>query len=165
MGIDPVSLAMIGLAAAGTAVNYSAQKKQQAQAEDMARQQSAQAQDDANFAASAAEVEARKIRKATQKQQAEARAALASSGVVVGEGTAEQIDTEIAAEGEQDALMALYDGSNRARQIRVGGEMAAQRSRNAATAAGYGATSALVSGAYNIASGWNTSSRSSTRRS
>lgn len=159
MGIETALL--IGLAAAGTAVSYSAQKKQQAQAEDMAKQQQAQALDDAKFAASEAEVQARQIRKATQKQQAEARAALAASGVVVGEGTAEQIDTQIGAEGEQDALMALYDGSNRARQIQVSGNLSAQRSRNAATAAGYGATSALVSGASSVASGWSTSRRRS----
>lgn len=157
MGIETAIL--VAAAAAGTAVSYSAQKRQERQAEDMANYQQQQAADDAKFAASESQVQARMIRKAAEKQRAEARAALASSGVVVGEGTAEQIDAEIGADAEQDALMAVYDGSNRARQIRVGGDISAQRSRNAASAARIGATSALVSGASSIGSAWNTGSR------
>lgn len=41
----------------------------------------------------------------------------------LGEGTAEQIDTQIATDAEQDALMAMYDGSNRARQISIAGNL------------------------------------------
>lgn len=146
-------------AAAGTAISYSAAQDQKEQARDLAKQQEAQAQADANFAASEAEVNARSIRKAVEKQRSEARAAIAASGVTVGVGTAEQIDSGIAAEGEQDALMALYDGSNRARQITIAGSQAAQRSRNAASAAQYQAASALASGASTLASGWKTSGK------
>jgi len=145
-------------AAAGTAVSVYGQMEQSKQADRLAGQQEQQAADDAKFAASEAQVQARAIRKATERQRAEARASLAGSGVVVGEGTAEQIDTQIAAEGEQDALMAIYDGSNRARGINQEGAINAQRSRNSATASRYGALTSALQGGSTIARGWNTNS-------
>ncbi|WP_295539281.1 hypothetical protein [uncultured Pseudacidovorax sp.] len=151
-----------GVAAAtavvGTAVSYSAAQDQKDAAQDMAKRQEAQAAQDAAYAASEAELQARAIRKATDRQRAEARAALANSGAVVGAGTAEQIDTQIAMDGEQDALMAIYDGGTRASRIRTVGGMESLRSRNAARAAGYESTSALVRGASSLASGWKVNS-------
>lgn len=150
-----------GIAAAaavgGTAISYSAAQDQKAEASAMAKRQEAQAAQDAAYAASEAEVQAKAIRKATERQRAEARAALAASGVTVGAGTAEQIDTQISADGEQDALLAMYDGSTRASRIRTMGGMEAARSRGAARAASYEQASALVRGASSVASGWKTS--------
>jgi hypothetical protein len=140
---------------AGAAVSTGTALYQANQASKMADQQEAQAAIDARNAAGAAELQAASIRKAASRQRAEARASLAASGVTVGEGTAEQIDTDIAVRGEQDALAAIYEGTARSGQIRASGGMAAQRSRNAATA-GYinAGTSAL--GAYStVAKGWN----------
>lgn len=151
----------VGAAAtvAGTALSYSAAQDQKADAEATAATQRAQAQIDANYAASEAELQARTIRKAGDRQRAEARAALAGSGVVVGEGTAEQIDKEIQTNVEEDALMAIYDGRNRSQSILQGGRIAASRSENQARAAGYAATGSALSGINTVASGWATAAK------
>lgn len=157
MGI--VEGALLALAAAGTATSVYAQQQQAKQANQMADQQDLIAKQDAQFAASEAQVQAKMIRKATDRQRAEARAALAGSGVTVGVGTAEQIDQEIAADGEQDALMAIYDGGNRARQIQVQGNLESTRSRNAASAARINSVGTALQGGATIARGWNTSGK------
>ena len=154
MGI--VEGTLIALAAAGTAVSVYGQQQQAKQADRIAGMQEQQAKEDAAYAASEAQVQAKMIRKATDRQRSEARAALAGSGVTVGVGTAEQIDSEIAADGEQDALMAIYDGGNRARAIQQGGTMEAMRSRNAASAARIGSYATALQGGATIAKGWNT---------
>jgi len=160
MGIETAALVGYAAAAAsvvGTAVSVYSQMEQADQADKIANQQANQAREDAQFAASEAQVQARQIRKAADKQRSEARGALAASGVVVGVGTAEQIDQEIQAGGEEDALMAIYDGTNRARAITQGGEISASRSRNSANAARYGAASSALQGGATVARGWNTS--------
>lgn len=108
-------------------------------------------------------MQARTIRKAAEQQRAEARASLAGAGVVVGVGTAEQIDKTINANAEQDALTAIYDGTNRARSITQGGNLAASRSRNAASAAQIGAFGSALQGGATIARGWNTSAAGAKR--
>jgi hypothetical protein len=160
MGIETAALVGYAAAAAsvvGTAVSVYSQMEQADQADKIANQQANQAREDAQFAASEAQVQARQIRKAADKQRSEARGALAASGVVVGVGTAEQIDEEIQAGGEEDALMAIYDGTNRARAINQGGQISASRSRNAATASRYGAATSALQGGSTLARGWNTS--------
>jgi len=161
MGIETALL--VGLAAAGTAVSVYGQQQQAKQADAIASQQEQIARDDAAYAASEAQLQARAIRKAADKQRAEARAALAGSGVVVGAGTAEQIDTEIQQQSEEDALMAIYDGKNRARSITQSGNLAAQRSRNAADAARIGSWTSALQGGATIARGWNTSGANAPR--
>jgi hypothetical protein len=157
MGI--VEGTLIALAAAGTAVSVYGQQQQAKQADRIASMQEQQGKEDAAFAASEAQVQARMIRKAGERQRADARASLAGAGVTVGVGTAEQIDKEIQADSEQDALMAIYDGSNRSRAITQSGNLEAYRSRNAAQAARIGAASSALSGASTIARGWNTSGK------
>lgn len=160
MGVVEGSILAYAAAAAsvvGTAVSVYSQMEQADQADKIAQQQQNQAREDAQFAASEAQVQARQIRKAADKQRAEARGALAASGVTVGVGTAEQIDEEINAAGEEDALMAIYDGTNRARAINQGGEITASRSRNAANASRYGAATSALQGGATLARGWNTS--------
>lgn len=153
MGIETALL--LAASAVGTAVSVRSQQKQADQAEQIGMQQENQAREDAQFAASEAQVQARAIRKAAEKQRAEARSALAGSGVTVGVGTAEQIDEEIAAGGEEDALMAIYDGTNRARAINQSGAINASRSRNAANAARYGAATTALQGGATLARGWS----------
>jgi hypothetical protein len=155
MGI--VEGTLIALAAAGTAVSVYGQQQQAKQADAVADQQNQQAREDAAFAASEAQLQARAIRKAADKQRSEARGALSASGVVVGVGSAEQIDQEIQAGGEEDALMAIYDGTNRSRNIRQAGEISSSRSRNAATASRYGAATSALQGGAQLARGWNMS--------
>lgn len=161
MGIETAALVGYAAAAAsvvGTAVSVYSQMEQGKEADKVAAQQEQQGREDALYAASEAELQAKTIRKAADKQRAEARAALAGSGVVVGTGTAEQIDKEIQAGGEEDALMAIYDGTNRARAISRSGDLAASRSRNSANASRYGAATSALQGGASIARGWNTGS-------
>lgn len=163
-GAEPAVIAAwvgAGTAAAGTAVSVYGAMQQADQAKDAAKQQEQQGIEDAAYAASEAQLQARAIRKAGDKQRAEARAALAGSGVVVGEGTAEQIDSQIGANVEEDALMAIYDGNNQARSIKQGGALAANRSRNAASAATIGAYGSALQGGSTLARGWNTSAKRS----
>ena len=152
MGVETAALA---LAAIGTATTVYSAVEQRDNAKDMANLQAKQAAEDAAYAASQAEVQARQIRKATEKQRAEARASLASSGVTVGVGTAEQIDKDIQRSGEEDALMAIYDGKNNARGIYQSGQLAATRSRNAASAAGTNAWTSALQGGSSLARGWS----------
>lgn len=158
MGIETAALlsyAAAASAAVGTAVSVYSANQQAKQADAMAEYQTEQARADAETAASAADVQARTIRKAGERQRAEARAALAASGVVVGEGTAEQIDTTIAAANEEDAQMAIYDGTTRASQIRQGGAISAYSSQNQATAARTGAWTSALQGVSTLSKGWN----------
>lgn len=156
-GAEPGLLyAAFATAAVGTAASVYGQMQQADQAKEAADAQQKTAAEDAAYATSEAQLQARTIRKAADKQRAEARASLAGSGVVVGEGTAEQIDTTIATNAEEDALMAIYDGSNRARAITQSGNLAASRSRNAASAANIGAFSTALQGGSTLARGWNT---------
>lgn len=162
MGIETAALAgyaALASAAVGTAVTVYGQMEQADQAKAAAKQQEQQGIEDAAYAASEAQLQARAIRKAGDKQRAEARAALAGSGVVVGQGTAEQIDASIQTSSEEDALMAIYDGSNQARSIRQGSALAANRSRNAANAATIGAYGSALQGGSTLARGWNTSAK------
>jgi hypothetical protein len=151
MGIETAFLvAAAGSAlAAGGAIYSGQQQKQQL------NQQADQAQADAEAAAAQSQVEAGKIRAAARKQQSAALAALAVSGVDVSTGTAEQIQSDIANRGEQDALTTILTGSNKKNSIdasaaamRIGGD-------NAATAGFINAGSSLLSGASKIGqSGW-----------
>jgi len=87
---------------AGTAIQQGEQQ------EDWADYQSDQAQADATAERQASILQAEKIRKLAKKQQSEAIAALAGSGVNTGEGTAVQINEEIGYRGESDAIMTIF---------------------------------------------------------
>ncbi|MFY1029148.1 hypothetical protein [Pseudomonas asiatica] len=109
MGIE--TAAMVALAASATYSAYSS-IQQGKQAQLNADAQSDQAQIDADNAASAARVQAERIRKMGRSQAGEARAALAGSGVDVGEGTALNINQEIYGNAEEDAVMTILNGEN-----------------------------------------------------
>lgn len=124
--------------------------------------QAAQAQADANAEKSAAEVHAEKIRKMARIQSGEATASLAGSGVDVGEGTALNINKEIYANAEEDAVMTVFGGSDRA--ARGNAEAAGYRLKGSqAQQAGYlNATSSLLSAASYGAKGWKSSTNATT---
>src|SRR5690606_26806172 len=85
-------------------------KTQEAVAEvnaENARQQAAQQKD-------TAVAQAEKIRKAAAQQRSEANAALAASGVSVGEGTPVTINDTINLNAEQDAYTAILNGTRNA---------------------------------------------------
>jgi len=109
MGIE--TAAMVALAAS-TAYSAYSSVQQGKQAQLNADAQSEQAQVDADNAASAAKVQADRIRKMARIQSGESRAALAGSGVDVGEGTALNINQEIYGNAEEDAVMTILNGEN-----------------------------------------------------
>jgi len=132
---------------------------QASQQEATAQYQRDQATADAQTAAISANLQARQIRTATDRQRADARAALASSGVTVGAGTAEQIDQTVNARGEQDALSAIYGGTVKSQQITTAGNLNALQSENAATASRINATTSALNGFAAVGKGWNLKSK------
>lgn len=139
MGIETVFL----LASAGMGSMSAISQGNQAAA--MGRYQQQQAEADANAATASAQIEAANIRKAGDRQRSSARAALAASGVNVDTGTAEQINTEIQQNAEQDALTTIQTGVNRGRVINAEGQAARIAGDNARTAGYMNAGSTALS--------------------
>ncbi len=147
---------------AGTVVSAGSAIQQGRQAKAVGEYQAAQAAADADAARGQSLVQAERIREAGKRQRSAAVAAQAASGVNIGEGTAELINTEITRDAEQDALTAIYSGRVRGQQLDAQGQ-AARISGDNAGAAGYlnAAGSALRAGA-NF-DGWKTSQRTARR--
>lgn len=144
---------MAASAAYGAYSTVQSGKQQQLNAEAQAEQ----AQLDANTEKSAAQVQAERIRKMARIQAGEANAALAASGVEVGEGTALNINREIYENAEEDAALTVFGGANRALRLNTDAanyKTAGQMARSNANAQA-GAT--LISAAANGYSGWKTS--------
>lgn len=143
-GVELVAAATI----ASTAYSAYSTVQQGKQAQLNAEAQSEQAQIDADNAASAARVQADRIRKMARIQAGEANAALAASGVEVGEGTALNINEEIYGNAEEDAVMTILNGKNqRQRGYTDAANMSAygKQQRNAANSQAVG--SVLSTGA------------------
>ena len=147
--------AVAAVASAGVSA-YSA-IRQGEQQKEWGDYQAAQAQADANADRSAAEVHAGMIRKMARRQAGEANASLAGSGVEVGEGTALNINKEIYANAEEDAMLTIFGGIDRAK--RGAAEADAYRLKGSqAQQAGYlNATSSLLASGATVAKGWKTS--------
>jgi hypothetical protein len=110
---------MAAYAALAAATVYSVYTTQQSgkQASLNADAQSDQAKLDADTAASAAVVQADRIRRLARNQASEANAALAGSGVEVGEGTAININEEIIGNAEEDAALTIFNGRNQSSRL------------------------------------------------
>lgn len=156
-----VEVAMYALAAAAAVSAYSSYQQGENQ-KDWADYQARQAEADAKAEKSAAEVQAEKIRKMARIQAGEATASLAGSGVDVGEGTALNINKEIYRNAEDDAVMTIFGGVDRA--ARGNAEAAGYRLKGSqAQQAGYlNATSSLLSAYGTAARGWKTPSSNGT---
>lgn len=155
------TFALYAMAASAAVSAYSAiqQGEQQKEWNDY---QAKQAEADAKAEKSAAEVQAEKIRKMARIQSGEATASLAGSGVEVGEGTALNINKEIYANAEEDAVMTIFGGADRA--ARGNAEAAGYRFKGKqAQQAGYlNATSTILGAAGGMAKGWKTPSNNGT---
>ncbi len=127
---------------------------QQAEAAD---NQAQIAENNAAYEADANKQQAEKIRRMAKAQRGEANAALAASGVKLGEGTALEVQKDITKRSEEDALSALLSGS---RAIKSGNDQAdmLRASGNAAmTGAFVSAGSTVLSAGANYTSGkWKT---------
>lgn len=153
--------ATVALLLASTAVStgvalYGADT-QAKQAEANAKFGAAQAEADARAAQGEAQIEADRIRKAGKAQQAQAVAAAAASGVDVNSPTALKLDEEIGKSAEEDAVLTILGGGDRASRMRQ--QAAADRiaGSNARTAGRVNQASTLLSSAAvmtNYGKGW-----------
>lgn len=120
---------------------------------DIADNQAQQAKNAAAYSEDDARQRAEKIRKASRAQRGEAAAALAKSGVKLGEGTPLELDKSIAVGGEEDAMSAILTGSRSASTSRQEANML-QASGDAAQRAGYYQAGSTVLGAGSSYSRW-----------
>ncbi len=146
---------------AATAANAVGQIVQGNQAKAFGNFQQAQANADAQAEQEAGQVRAAKIRKAGTLQRSEATAALASSGVETGAGTALKIDQYQTRTIEEDALQEMLYGSRKAARLQQEGEAAAMAGKNAQTRGYLGAAASLLSSGATLSKGWKTPARSS----
>lgn len=155
------SFALYAMAAAAAVGAYASIQSAENQ-KDWNEYQGKQAEADAKAEKSAAEVQAEKIRKMARINAGEATASLAGSGVDVGEGTALNINSEIYGRAEEDAVMTIFGGSDRA--ARGNAEAAGYRLKGKqAQQAGYlNATSTILGAAGTAAKGWKQGSNGST---
>ena len=148
-----IAMLAAGAVSAGSAIISGQQQAAAAEA------QAISAQNQADAEADAARAQAEKIRKAGRAQKGEANAALAKSGVKLGEGTALEVQKEITKNVEQDAFSALLSGS---RIKRTGDEQASmiRASGDAAAMSGYmGAAGTVLSTGAKAYGNWKTSVR------
>lgn len=121
---------------AATAVSAYSSIQQGNQQKEWADYQADQANADAKADRGASEVHAEKIRKMARMQAGEATAGLAAAGVDTGAGTAININKDITARGEEDALTTILNGVDKSRRMNT--EAAALRVQGSqAQSAGY----------------------------
>lgn len=146
-GLEIAAIAGATVSAAGAI--YSAQvseKTADANAEMQRRQ--------GNAEKDAAVAQAEKIRKAARAQAGAANAALAASGVSIGEGTAVKLNEQIYEDAESDAFSTMLTGERRKRFADDSAGITKWQG-NAAKTAGYiNATGSLLSTGSKIGSGW-----------
>jgi hypothetical protein len=143
-------MCVTGVLLAATAVQVAGQVQQGREAKAMGEYQAAQAQADADAERGAARVYADKIRKAGERARGEQQAALAASGASLDSASADEIDRSIVSAYEEDALVAMYGGDNRARSREAEG-------RSASIAGNRARRNALIEAAGTAASGWSRS--------
>lgn len=149
---DPIYLTVASATIAGGSAIMQGQ-----QAQAMGDYQNAQAQADANAAQGDAEVQAMQIREAGKRQRSSAVAAQAASGVDIGSGTAELINTEITKNAEQDAISTILSGRYRGQQLSNQGAFAKMKGDNAAMAGYASAAGTAMSAGSTYNGGWKTS--------
>ncbi len=146
-----VEIALMASAAV-SAVGAIAQGQQQKAAMD---DQAQIARNDAAYKADAAKAQAEKIRRLGKAQRGEAKAALAASGVKLGEGTPLELEKDIAQKSEEDALSALLTGKRITQSANDEAAMLQRAGNNAVTNSYFSAGSSVLSaGATYAKGGW-----------
>lgn len=133
---------------AGTALSTGAAIQQGEQQKDWNNYQADQAAADSKADREISMLQAEKIRKLAKKQASEATAALAASGVDVGEGTAVKINEEIIGNAEEDAVMTVFGGADRANRGLAESSAYRTKGKQAQNAGYLNAGSSLLSGGY-----------------
>lgn len=134
-------LAIIGAAASAVATKYSAdaQKKAAQYNADVARKNAVAAAQQGQF-------DAEQIRDKNKRVLAAQRAAAASSGVDFS-GSAMDVQTDSAAQGEMDALVAIYTGRSSANSQEARARLNEMEAHNADVAGNIGVHVSLLGGA------------------
>lgn len=154
MGADPLTM---GLMAAGTGMSVLGSIQQGQDAKRWGKYQQKQARADAFAQIGSARVEQQKIREATSQQRSSATAAIAGSGVVVGDGTASDIEKRITERGRWDEEMTMYNAQDMANRILAEGQGARIQGDQKAQASymqGLGSLLGGVAGAYGSGDKW-----------
>lgn len=120
--------------------------------------QARQAAADAQAEREMGEVRADKVRKAGRRQQSEARAALAASGVETGSGTPIKIDQEIVRNAEADAQQELLSGNYRGQRMSAEAAGLSISGSNARTSGYMRAAGSLLNNADGLLKGWKAGS-------
>lgn len=152
-----VPFIMLGISAIGTAYAIKGQQVAGKQAEVNANFQADQAAADARAEQGAAAIEGERIRRAGKRQQSEARASAAASGVDIDSPTSVKIGEEINRNAETDAYMTILGGGDRAARLNQGGAAARLEGKSARDAANLQSVGSLVSfgvAATNNGQGW-----------
>lgn len=145
---DPISVTL----AAATALSAGGQIMAGQNARKAGNQQYALANRQADEVLASADYEAGKIRQNAESGRGAAVAAMAASGVKVGEGSALEVERKILTVGEEDAMMTLLNAERQARSIRTEGRMAKDAGYDAQRAGFLGAAGTVLGGAakYNL---------------
>lgn len=137
---DPVTLLMV----ASTGMSVMGQIQQGQQQKEMYNAQAQQTLNDAAYRADAAKAQAEKIRRAGRAQVGEANAALAASGVKLGEGTPLEVQKSITQNSEEDALSSILSGKRSTTAAQQEAQLLGKAGDNAVTNSQYGAASTVL---------------------
>lgn len=152
-----VEIAFLAASAIGTGLTLQGQDTQAKQQEANLKFNADQAAADAAAEKGAAQIEAERIRKAGKAQRAQAVAAAAASGVDVNSPTALKIDENINASAEEDAVLTILGGSDRAKRLNQQGDADRIGASSARSAGRVNQASTLLSSAAtftNNGKGW-----------
>lgn len=103
--------------------------------------------ENANAVEAASQREAIKAKREAKYLESRAQAVAAASGAGAADPTVQNIMDRIEAEGEYNALTALYNGKTRARDMRLEGAVALQEGENAVKSSRLNALTSVLSGA------------------
>ena len=146
-------IAMMAASAVGTVGTIYSGMQQAGAAQDQAQI----AENNAAYEADANKQQAEKIRRMAKAQRGEANAALAASGVKLGEGTALEVQKDITKRSEEDALSALLSGSRAIKSGNDQADMLRASGSSALTGSLISAGTSVLSAGANYSSGkWKT---------
>lgn len=144
-----IALAAVAISAVGTGVSVAATQQQASAANDAAKFNAKVQENNALAAQQQSEAEALQIRRANRLRAGSARAAYGKAGVDLSAANDVMYDT--GAQGELEAMSALYAGSTQASYYNSQAAGSRFGGRQAITAGNLNSTASLISGAGQVA--------------
>jgi hypothetical protein len=135
---DPFTLTLAAVQTVGTVQQGKAQQR-------AANDQAAMDEYQARASRAEAEFEAKTIRRAGRVARGETLGALAASGVVIGEGSALEVERQVMTDYETDAAMAILSGERSARGLEIQATQRRRAGRDARNASYFNAAGSLLS--------------------